>query len=538
MSSTPICATAACGLVFALAASPALAAAPGITRTAQPSRTAHPAKSSALITVLSEGGTTAATAYRAWFDYYGVAIPGDAQGAPGGNPLDSTVQFLLGAVGAGAAQNDIQNQQSGWNATTPSTPPNFNGSPVYNGVADTFLTTCPAGTHDITQCGFTPTAGKALETRGGTTSAGNSTTPDSITHGDGTPWDLASLAAFNNSNGQASGYNLQRGPLLQIPLSAFSISIVFNATGLTVPAGQSGIQLSRNSVCGIFEGHITNWNDPSITSDNGGNTIGNQPITVEYRSDSAGTTFVLSYGLYVACAQTNVQPANAWADGVGTVSEKGPISGPPPTNTVVFPSNSTGSKGNGGVASAVSTTAGAIGYVGTSYVSKAGGNEAFIQNQSGNYVQATVANIRAAIASGPYVKSTQTSEIPPGFPYIKNAYIPLPTASNAAPFVSYDFGYFYTCYPERQLNQISKLHAVYKWALTKEGGDGLTAADSILEANALVELPDKPPKTGGAAKSTSQSTIAGLGVYSGSHSGTYVDPTTGNTLPYTCNPLQ
>jgi hypothetical protein len=74
--------------------------------------------------------------------------------------------------------------------------------------------------------------------------------------------------------------------------------------------------------------------------------------------------------------------------------------------------------------------------------------------------------------------------------------------------------------------------------LTKQDGNGLTPADTILEANALVELPDKAPKTGGAAKNTSQSAIAGLGVYSSSHSGSYIDPTTGDTLPYTCTPLQ
>ena len=170
--------------------------------------------------------------------------------------------------------------------------------------------------------------------------------------------------------------------------------------------------------------------------------------------------------------------------------------------------------------------------MGTNYVSKSGGNEAYIQNQAGNFENATVANIKAAIDGGPFVKSNQTSEIPPGFPYIKNAYIPLPSAATAAPFVSYDFGYFYSCYPERQLNQVNGIHEIYKWGLTKQDGNGLTPADTILEANALVELPDKAPKTGGAAKNTSQSAIAGLGVTPTSHSGSYIDPTTGNTLPY------
>jgi len=536
MLTSPIRLATAGALTIALA-SGAAASATGVNRPNETSRVAHPGatKPSGIITVLSEGGTTASAAYRAWFDYYGVAIPGDTQGGPGGVPLDATVQYLLGAVGAGAAQNDLENQESGWNDTVPSVPPATTGSPVYaGGAAESWLGTCSPGTHDNDQCGFQPTDAKLLEARDGTTKAGNSVTPDSITHGDGTPWSLAGLAGFNNSNGQASGYNLQRGPLLEVPLSAFAISIVFNATNLTIPSG--GVKLSQNSICGIIEGHITNWNDPSITNDNGGAVIGNQAITDVYRSDGAGTTFILSYGLSVICSQKDVSQSNAWTDGVGTNSEVG--TSPPPSNTVLWPSNSIGEKGNGGEASEVDTLAGAIGYVGTAYVAKAGGNEALIQNQAGNFEAATVANVKAAIATGPFVKANQLSEIPPGFPFIKNAYIPLPSAPTAAPFVSYDFGYFYGCYPDRVISQINKLHAIYKWALTKEAGGGATPADSILEANGLVELPDKAPLTGGASKTTSLQAIAGLGAYPGSHSGTYTDPTTGNTLPYTCTPLQ
>jgi hypothetical protein len=91
-------------------------------------RVAHPnAKVPGLVTITSEGGTLAAIVYRGWMDYWGVAVPGDSQGAPGGNPLDATTQLLYGAVGTGSAQNDIANQQGGWNDGTPSVPPNDAG---------------------------------------------------------------------------------------------------------------------------------------------------------------------------------------------------------------------------------------------------------------------------------------------------------------------------------------------------------------------------------------------------------------------------
>lgn len=523
-------------LVASLALSMSAGSAATVNRPA-PARAAHPNGSTGLITVPSEGGTLAAIVYRGWMDYWGVAVPGDTQGAPGGQPLDATTQLIYAAVGTGSAQNDAANQESGWNYTAPSSPPNFNGSPVYSGQADTFLTTCPSGVHDITQCGYQPAAGKALEVRGGTTPAGNSTTPDSIAFAGGdAPWDLAELALYNNSNGQASGYNLQRGPIVQVPLVATAVSIPFNSTNLTIPA--NGVQLSRNSLCGIFEGNITNWNDPSITADNGGAVLGNQPITIVHRSDGSGSTFLLSYNLYVICAQKNVQSANRWAQGVGTASENGPVSGPPPNNTVVWPQTSIAEKGSGGVAGEIAATAGTIGYLSPSYVAKAGGYEAYVQNTAGSFVQATVAGTKAAIAAGPYVKATQTTEIPPGYPFIKNTYIPLPSAAGAAPIVGYTFGYFYQCSPARLEFQVNKLHAFAKWALAAQGGGGLTPADQIAENNGLVELPDAAPKLGGASKAISRVAISATNYYSGSHSGTYVDPTTGNTLPYTCAPQQ
>jgi len=488
---------------------------------------------------LAEGGTLAAIVYRGWMDYFGVAIPGDTQGSSSG-PIDASVQLLYGAVGTGGTQNDTANQQSGWNDTTPNNPPNYNGSPIYNGgtVADDFLTTCQAGVHDNAQCGYQPVAGKTLEVRDGTTPAGNSVTPDSLGFGGGdAPFDLAELATYNNSNGQASGYNLQRGPLLQTPLVATAVSIPFNATGLTIPANGQ-VRLSRNSLCGVLTGNITNWNDSRITADNGGTQISsNQPITVVYRSDGSGTTFITSYDLYVICSQGNVQPSNAWTQGVGTASAA--FGSPPANNTVVWPSNAVGQKGSSGVASYIAGTQGTIGYLSPSYVAKAGGNEAYIQNTAGAFVQATVAATKAAIATGPFVKSNQTSEIPPGYPYIANTYIPLPSAAGASAITGYTFGYFYTCSPERESIQVNKLHAYIKWAMTLQNPVGtLTPADTIAEANGLVELPNKAPKTGGSSKALTNGEVNKLKATASSLSGTYTDPTTGNTLPYTCTPLQ
>lgn len=520
-----------------LIGSAAAASAATVIHAPQAWRAARPPASGGLISLPAEGGQAVSLVYRAWMDYYGVAVPGDSQLGPGGIPLDPAAQYLFAAVAAAAAQSDVANQQSGWYDTVPGSPPNYNGSPVYGGLAETYLTSCPTpNQYNIATCGYGPTAGKQLEVRNGTTAAGSSTTPDSIYWGDGAPFTLAALAAYNSSDNMPDGYNLNRGPLVQTPLLVNGISIAFNASNLTIPP--SGVRLSRSSLCGIMQGLIVNWNDPSITTDNGGSVIGNQPITVVHRSDGAGTTFILSYNLYVICAQSNVSPSNAWQAGVGTLSLNAPQQMPYPSNTVVWPAGSIAAKGASTQAGDIASTAGGIGYVGTAFVSRAGGNEAYIQNTAGNFEQATIAAIKAAAASGPWVKFSETSEIPPGYPFVKDGYLPLPSDPNAAALVSYDFGYFYQCTAFRDFEQINKLHALFKWAFTPQNGGGLTPADQIAESNGLVELPDTPAAGGGASKLLSLHTVAPIAVYKNPHSGYYVDPVTGRLATYTCSPPQ
>jgi hypothetical protein len=205
--------------------------------------------------------------------------------------------------------------------------------------------------------------------------------------------------------------------------------------------------------------------------------------------------------------------------GVGTLSLNAPQNMPYPLNTVVWPTSSIPEKGAAAQATAIASTTGGIGYVGTAFVGRAGGYEAFIQNTAGNFEQATLGAIKAAAASGPWVKDTQPNEIPPGYPFVRNGYVPLPSDPNAAALVSYDFGYFYSCSPLRTIDQITQLHGLFKWGLVPQNGGGPTAADQIAEANGLVELPDVSGRTGGASKLTSVQAIFSTGIYRGAHSG-------------------
>ena len=68
-----------------------------------------------------------------------------------------------------------------------------------------------------------------------------------------------------------------------------------------------------------------------------------------------------------------------------------------------------GQSGNQGVAQGITSTAGAIGYVELAYVVQTGMSQAYIKNQAGNFVQASVAGASAAAAANTNVSPTNFS---------------------------------------------------------------------------------------------------------------------------------
>jgi ABC-type phosphate transport system substrate-binding protein len=97
------------------------------------------------------------------------------------------------------------------------------------------------------------------------------------------------------------------GPALQVPLAGTPVLVSYNPAGLDGAGAGDRVQLSARSYCGIFQGTITNWNDASITADNGGTSVtagipGNSlPIQVVVRVDSSGTSNVFSSRLRAQC---------------------------------------------------------------------------------------------------------------------------------------------------------------------------------------------------------------------------------------------
>ncbi len=170
--------------------------------------------------------------------------------------------------------------------------------------------------------------------------------------------------------------------LTQIPATLGVVSIAFNLSGVTK------LQIDGQTLANIYLGHIKKWNDPAITALNAGVNLPNIDIQVVHRSDGSGTTY--HFTDYLA------KVSDEWKTKVGAAK------------SVSWPAGIGGS-GNQGVAQAVTSTAGAIGYVELAYVVQTNMTQAYLKNKNGMFVQASVAGATAAAAQNTSVSPTNFS---------------------------------------------------------------------------------------------------------------------------------
>ena len=164
----------------------------------------------------------------------------------------------------------------------------------------------------------------------------------------------------------------QGGAILYFPTVAAPITVSYNVSGV------DSLKLTAPTIAKIFAGTVTKWNDPAIQSDNGSATLPATNIVAVHRADASGTTSNFTKYLVAAAGSD-------WTLGSG--------------DTVNWPSNSQAGQGNQGVAQAVSSTDGAIGYVDFADALGAKLKFASIKNAAGTYVTASIAGAAAAVAS-------------------------------------------------------------------------------------------------------------------------------------------
>jgi phosphate transport system substrate-binding protein len=160
-------------------------------------------------------------------------------------------------------------------------------------------------------------------------------------------------------------------PVIQIPESAGPVCITYNLPALTQP-----LQLSPESLAGIFLGTVKSWKDPIVAKENPGVNLPAEQIVVVHRADGSGTTN--AFTTYLSAVSPD------WQSKVG----KG--------NSVSWPVG-IGGKGSEGVTGQLRQAPGAIGYVELTYAQQNKLPVAKIKNQAGNYIAATAQSTTAAI---------------------------------------------------------------------------------------------------------------------------------------------
>jgi phosphate transport system substrate-binding protein len=163
--------------------------------------------------------------------------------------------------------------------------------------------------------------------------------------------------------------NFNGKTVLYFPVQVGPIAIAYNLSGV------SSLKLDSTTLAGIFQGTIKTWNDAAIKAINPGVSLPSTAITLVVRSDGSGTTANFSKYLVKAAG-------TSWKLGTGS--------------TIAWPSSAHAASGGSGVAQAVHTTAGSIGYVDDSTAKAAGLSVASIKNSSGAYVAPTTAGASAA----------------------------------------------------------------------------------------------------------------------------------------------
>ena len=172
----------------------------------------------------------------------------------------------------------------------------------------------------------------------------------------------AKTVDFGGSDAPVKEEELDAAGLIQVPTVMGGVTIVMN-----VPGFQSGsIKLDGTTAANIFRDAITKWNDPAIAKLNPGAKLPDLAITVSHRSDGSGTTFAFTN--YLA------KQSLPFKRDVGA------------GNTVNWPVNAVGGKGNPGVAANVQKIKGAIGYVDIADAMKNNMNFVALKNKAGNYI--------------------------------------------------------------------------------------------------------------------------------------------------------
>jgi phosphate transport system substrate-binding protein len=116
--------------------------------------------------------------------------------------------------------------------------------------------------------------------------------------------DFAGSDAYLDSDQMSQATKQCDGGYVEVPVYISRIAVVYNLSGVDT------LNLSPDTVAGIFAGQITKWNDAKIAADNPGADLPDTVITAVHRSDDSGTTFNFTDYLHQAAGSVWTDEAN------------------------------------------------------------------------------------------------------------------------------------------------------------------------------------------------------------------------------------
>ncbi len=159
--------------------------------------------------------------------------------------------------------------------------------------------------------------------------------------------------------------------ILYFPLVSSPITLSYKLSGVT------DLKLSPDTIAKIVMGQIKTWDDPAIKADNPSAKLAPTAITWVHRSDGSGTTS--NFSKYLKAAAPSIFTLDSG-------------------DTVQWPVGQ-GAQNNTGVATVITQTEGAIGYVDLPDAAKANLDVAQIKNAAGKFTKPTPAGAGEAVAS-------------------------------------------------------------------------------------------------------------------------------------------
>lgn len=212
-----------------------------------------------------------------------------------------------------------------------------------------------------------------------------------------------------------------------IPTVLGAVVLTYNVPGLDKPLNLSGELISE-----IYLGKIKKWNDPKIAKENDGVKLPDKDISVVYRTDGSGTTYIFTDYL------SNISEDFKKEVGI--------------SKTVKFPAGQ-GGKGNEGVTGVVKQLEYSIGYVELIYALQNKLNYANIKNSEGEYITPSLESV------------TKAGEVTlPQMPESLTMSIINPKGKGAYPIASYTYLLVYEKHKDSEKGKMLK--SFLQWALT------------------------------------------------------------------------